>query len=214
MLRYAPCFLILFAISLLPTQASGDIFSYVDENGVRRFTNAPVSKRYQHFLASGRDGSLKISLPYKSTSFYDGFIKRAARQYQIDPMLIKAVIKTESDFNPRAISSKGARGLMQLMPATASEVNVADPFNPRQNINGGTRYLRKMLDLFNGSIPLSLAAYNAGPTRVTEHGAIPNIPETKKYVRKVMKLYQAYRQRTSSSFSTYSSQAIGKLAAR
>ena len=217
MTLYASCFLLLLACVFQPLTAQGDIFSFVDENGVRRFTNAPVSKRYQHFLsAQDRTGS-KLSPPARrsSASRFDGYIQRAARRYQVDPLLIKAVIETESNFNPRAISAKGARGLMQLMPKTAGEVRVYDPFDPRQNIYGGTRYLRKMLNIFKGDVALSLAAYNAGPNKVTATGTIPKIPETQRYVRKVLRLYKHYRrQLRSSSLARHSSLGQGKIAIR
>ena len=122
------------------------------------------------------------------------YIDSAAELHQIDPLLVKAVIKAESNFNPRAMSSKGAQGLMQLMPGTARDMNVRNPFDAKQNIFGGTRYLRAMLNNFNGDIELSLAAYNAGPNRVAPIGAIPNIPETKAYVTKVLHHYKAYRR--------------------
>ncbi|NLZ17474.1 MAG: lytic transglycosylase domain-containing protein [Desulfobulbaceae bacterium] len=120
-------------------------------------------------------------------------IHNAALAHQVDPMLIKAVIKAESNFNPNAISRKGAQGLMQLMPGTARDLKVHDPFDVRQNIFGGTRYLRQMLDLFGGDVELSLAAYNAGPNRVAPAGVIPRIPETQAYVAKVLRHYKAYR---------------------
>jgi soluble lytic murein transglycosylase-like protein len=104
-----------------------------------------------------------------------------------------AVIKTESDFDQFALSKTGAQGLMQLMPETARELNVLNPFNPHENIDGGTRYLRRMLDLFDGNLRLSLAAYNAGPTLVGRLQKVPRIPETIRYVKKVLAHYKKYR---------------------
>jgi len=123
---------------------------------------------------------------------YDHLIREAARRHRLDPLLIKAVIKAESDFDPAARSSAGARGLMQLMPGTARDMRVANVHDPGQNIDGGSRYLRTLLDTFAQDLTLSLAAYNAGPERVLEARVVPPIAETQRYVRKVMQLYRGY----------------------
>ncbi len=136
------------------------------------------------------------------------YINHAADRHRLDPMLIKAVIKAESNFNPNAISPKGAQGLMQLMPGTARDLKVRNPFDVRQNIFGGAKYLRQMLDLFNGDVELCLAAYNAGPNRVAPDGIIPNIPETQAYVAKVLRHYKAYRNGKGAVVTKTNSKAI------
>jgi soluble lytic murein transglycosylase-like protein len=108
--------------------------------------------------------------------------------------LIKAIIKAESGFDRYAVSSRGAQGLMQLMPATAKELKVFDPFNPEQNIDGGVRYLRSLLKMFNGNLVLSLAAYNAGPTLVKKTGGVPRINETRRYIKKVLAYYDQFNK--------------------
>lgn len=118
-------------------------------------------------------------------------VRNAAGRLRVDPKLVDAMIRVESAYNPRAVSSKGAMGLMQLIPSTAESLGVENPFDARQNIRGGVTYLRALLDRFNGNVRLSLAAYNAGPNRVAEDGGIPSIPETQRYVRKVTSLYRA-----------------------
>lgn len=130
--------------------------------------------------------SSKPAIPLQIQSL----INQTAGRFQIDPKLVNAVIRVESGFDPHAVSRKGAEGLMQLIPATAERFGVADPFDSRQNIQGGVSYLRYLLDRFNGSVPLSLAAYNAGENRVDRDGGIPAIPETVNYVRKVTALYR------------------------
>ena len=120
-------------------------------------------------------------------------IQAAAIEHRVDPLLIKAVIKAESNFDPYAVSTKGAQGLMQLMPATAKDLQVADPFDPRENIAGGTKYLRYLLDSYDGDVALTLAAYNAGPGNVKD--TIPNIRETRIYIAKVLDNYQSFQRR-------------------
>jgi soluble lytic murein transglycosylase-like protein len=116
---------------------------------------------------------------------YDDLIEEAAAAYELDPELIRAVMRAESAFNPMVVSRAGAQGLMQLMPALAEEMGVDDPFDPRQNIMGGAKYLRQLLDRHRGNLPLSLASYNAGPTAVARYRAIPPFRETRQYVKKI-----------------------------
>ena len=129
-----------------------------------------------------------VLFPLKILRNYDSLISEFSKKYQVDFALIKAIIRTESGFNPRAVSRKGAKGLMQLMPATAQRMNVSNIFNPRENIEGGVRYFKYLLSLFNNDLRLSLAAYNAGENLVSELRTIPPYRETVDYVRRVHKL--------------------------
>jgi soluble lytic murein transglycosylase len=163
-----------------------DIYRYVDSHGIMHFTNTPTNSHYTFYLkeTSPRGSNLRN---------IDEIITRYAAANRLEKALVQAVIKAESDYNPRAVSSKGAQGMMQLIPETAQEMKVTNPFDPEDNIRGGTRYLRKMLDLFNGNVDLALAAYNAGPGAVRQHGGIPPFSETRNYVQRVKRFLHAYR---------------------
>ena len=119
----------------------------------------------------------------------DAAIDQAAARHNVDPSLVRSVVKVESNFNPNAVSSKGAMGLMQLMPSTARSLNVANPFDPAQNVDAGVRHLRKLLDSYGGNVPLSLAAYNAGSGAVARSAGVPHFRETQNYVRRITNLY-------------------------
>lgn len=196
------------ALAFSPSQAGATIYSFVDENGVMHFSNVPSDPQYRPILNlhpdRGTDASGSRRYGYSGESpanpdSYDHLIRSAASRYQIDPHLVKAVIRAESNFDCLAVSKKGALGLMQLMPDTASDMAVADPFDPQENINGGTRYLSKMLGLFDGNLRLALAAYNAGPGRVIGIGQVPRIKETINYVQKVQYYYQHYQKNSPSA---------------
>jgi soluble lytic murein transglycosylase-like protein len=133
---------------------------------------------------------------------YDAFIAEAARRYRVDPHLIRAVMRTESAFNPLVVSDAGAQGLMQLMPEVAKEMGVTDPFDPRENIMGGTRYLRILLDAHKGNLPLTLASYNAGPGAVAKFRNVPPFKETQDYVKRVTAAMKAARVAPEARTST------------
>jgi len=186
--RMVPAILFCSAILILScfVPARGDIYKYVDPNGVVHFTNTPTGNQYRFYLketSSGYNGEEPIS----------DVIARYAKAFNLEEALIKAVIKVESDYNPKAVSSRGAQGMMQLIPETARLMDVGDPFNPEENIRGGSRYLRKMLDEFGGNLELALAAYNAGPGSVRRHGGVPPFAETRQYIKRVKKYLRDYR---------------------
>jgi soluble lytic murein transglycosylase len=175
--------IILFIIDV----SSGDIYRYQDKNGVWHFTNIKSDKRYKLYIRT----SLKKPADYIRD--YSAIINQASRRFGIESSFIKAVIKAESDFDYKAVSRKGARGLMQLMPKTMDQMEVKDPFNPEENIFGGTRYLSLLLERFNNDKKLALAAYNAGPERVEEYQGVPPFPETKSFISNVLNYYFQYR---------------------
>ncbi len=177
------------------TQA--EIYRRVDRNGVISFTNVPTNDTF--IKVDVGTLRLRARLPLRDL---EGTIAHHSRQQQLDPALISAIIKAESDFDPDAVSRAGAIGLMQLMPQTAVRLEVRDPFNPEENIAGGTRYLRYLLNRFHGNLPLALAAYNAGATRVEQYNTLPPIHETRRYVKKVLRFYRQYDERRISQPSS------------
>jgi soluble lytic murein transglycosylase-like protein len=132
----------------------------------------------------------------KAEDLYHKFIVQTASQYQIDPALIKAIIMAESGYNPKAVSKRGAKGLMQLMPETAEAMGVEDIFNPRQNISGGVQYFKHLVNRFNGDVKLALAAYNAGSRYVRNYDGVPPFKATRYYIKKVFKYYRKYKEQT------------------
>jgi soluble lytic murein transglycosylase-like protein len=161
-----------------------------DKQGVLTFTNVPNHSGFRRVI---RESISPLRGQTYSSNFED-FIISASTRHSIDADLIRAVIKTESDFNSNARSSKGAMGLMQLMPDTARQHNVFDAYNPLENIEGGARHLRLLLSRYRGNLELSLAAYNAGINAVERHGGIPPYAETRQYVQRVLHFYDGYRE--------------------
>ncbi len=167
--------------------ADADIYRYVDANGRVQFTDTPTHGRWNMYR---REGSSSGTI---HRSYLD-IIRKNANYYSLEEALVKAVIKVESDYQPRIVSKKGAQGLMQLIPETAKLLKVNNPFDPSENIRGGSAYLRRMLDLFDNDVELALAAYNSGPSTVKRYGGIPPYNETRNYVKKVKHYLDYYRQ--------------------
>src|SRR5262245_30383100 len=181
--------------------AQANIYKVVDPaTGVIYYTNAP-SNQAAKMVIRELPRPMPVSAlapsrlpPDADKKNYDDLIREMSRAYDVEYALVKAVIKAESGFDPRAVSPKGAGGLMQLMPATAAQHGVADRFRPRDNIEGGVRHLKWLLDRYGGNVPYAVAAYNAGHARVEAAGGIPNIPETRDYLARVIRCRDNYRR--------------------
>lgn len=199
-LCYVSLFSLLLLIFVLGGKARAELYKYVDENGVVHFTNVPTDRRFKPVDGTGssrhRRSRRKNGQVFRHVLVdkYNKYVCEASKRFNIPRELILAVMAVESNFDPRAVSSAGAQGLMQLMPATALQMDVEDPFDPYQSILGGTRYLRTMANVFSGDMVLTLAAYNAGQQAVTRHMDIPPYDETQRYVRRVLKLYSIYKK--------------------
>jgi soluble lytic murein transglycosylase len=174
----------------VPSPASADVFVYKDANGVLTFTNVPNHTGYRRVL---RDGNGSTPASSTGSSVYEEVIRTIATRHSMDADLVRAVIRAESDFNSNARSHKGAMGLMQLMPETARLHNVVDAYDPVDNVEGGVRHLKMLLERYQGNVQLSLAAYNAGSGAVEKHGGVPPFAETREYVRRVLRFYDNYR---------------------
>ena len=181
-----------------PGFAKADIYKYIDEDDIIHFTDAPTDKRFKIFMRDLRkDKMLRTKLKYASTANpaeFEQLIKNCSDKYGVNISLVKAVIHAESGYNPNAVSSKGASGLMQLMPGTAKSLKVADRFNPKENVEGGVKYLRFLLDTFQGDVSLAVAAYNAGLNKVAKYGGIPPYNETRTYVNRVLSYMKSYQE--------------------
>ena len=195
------------AAASIETACAGEFFMLKDTRGVVYFTDqapAPGSRArvIRRYATPDKAGSTAPGAAYTAPRYrnfsgqYDHVIQEAARRQGLDPLILKAVMKVESDFNPYAVSSKGAQGLMQLMPATAREMNVRRVFDPMENVHGGAAYLRKMLNRFNGDLRLALAAYNAGPKAVEQHRGVPPFDETRRYIQKIQSAYASLSGRS------------------
>lgn len=167
--------------------AFADIYTYTDEKGVIHFSNVPTSPKYRLKMR-------EFHFDYKrlSSGSYDRLINDVCLKYGVNPSLVKAIIKAESDFDAAAVSEDGAKGLMQLMPQTADDMGVDDVYDPENNINGGVKYLRRLMRIFKSDIKLVVAAYNAGENAVIKYKGVPPFKETREYVKKVFKHLKSY----------------------
>ena len=185
----------LLALLVFPALAQADIQRTVDKDGVISFSSGP--KKSTKSSRKNRIPSSRVVMPSDHSKArltrYDDHIRQAAHLYKIPEALVRAVIQAESNFDPRALSPAGAHGLMQLMPFTAERMMVTDIMDPRQNIMGGTRYLRILANMFNGDIHLTVAAYNAGEGAVIRYGGIPPYEETQQYVIRVLENFERYQ---------------------
>lgn len=196
------CTVLLFSLCQ-PRAVVANIFQYTDENGVMHFSNVSVgtAKKYRSLKSASAATQQTTATPRSTApsrapisssnipSAYVDIINSACNRHGVDPSLVHAIVKVESDFNPYALSRKGAMGLMQLMPQTAVNMNVGNSFNPDDNINGGVKYLRYLIDRYEGNLSLALAAYNSGETAVKKWGTIPPYRETQNYVQRILRIY-------------------------
>lgn len=182
----------LSSLFFVVSTACADIYVYRDSRGVLHFSNVPNHAGYRSVMREGSAGSRRSASP--STERFEDIIRSISERHAVDPHLVRAVIKVESDFQSRALSRKGAQGLMQLMPETARLHNVNDVYDPQENIDGGVRHLRLLLDRYQGDLQLSLAAYNAGMKAVERHRGVPPFTETREYVKRVLDYVNRYRK--------------------
>ncbi len=196
-------FIILIAAVLTATavEAHPKIYTYLDADGIRHYTDVPDNNRYKLLVLSPQDvtqsGQHYDPLLLARATRFDSIIETAAVSAAVEPNLLRAVIVVESGFNSRAVSKRGAVGLMQLMPATATRFGVSNPFDPTQNVHAGAHYLKFLIDRFGHNVQLALAAYNAGEEAVDRNGGqIPPFTETMAYVPRVLKIYRMLTEQT------------------
>jgi soluble lytic murein transglycosylase-like protein len=202
MKRNTPVLLVIAALVCLPLKtAKADIYQYTDANGVLHFSNVDGGgKNHQRVKTEPVAAYIPVPVPQDPAKplnqalsnvpgSYLDIINNACDRHGVDPSLVHALVKVESDFNPYALSRKGAMGLMQLMPKTAVDLNVKDSFNPIENIDAGVKYLRYLIDRYEGNLSLALAAYNCGETAIKRWGTIPPFKETRNYVKRILNLY-------------------------
>jgi soluble lytic murein transglycosylase len=184
-----------FILSFLlwPVVSGADIYRYVDGEGVIHYSNTQPDEKFTLYLREGPKAAPRApasALP--GASWMTGYVDRFSRANDLPPALVHAIIKAESNGQRKAVSRKGAEGVMQLMPFTSKRLRVADPFDPIENIEGGVKYIKELLVTFEGNLTNTVAAYNAGPAAVRKYGGVPPYQETRLYVRRVMDLYRQY----------------------
>lgn len=182
----------ILVLLLIFSYSHAQIYQYQDKKGTIHFTNVPTDRRFKLIDKNRSNAHKKRRREKIQPHILHKAINKVSRKHRMDPNLVKAVIKAESDFDPMAISPAGAVGLMQLMPKTAEQLNVFDPFNPEENIEAGVRYLSYLLNSFKGDLKMSLAAYNAGENLVRRHKTIPPIEETRHYIKRVLRYYRDF----------------------
>ena len=185
----------IFILSFLlwPIVSGADIYRYVDGDGVIHYSNTQPDSKFTLYLREAPKVAPRVatsSLP--AASWMNGYVDRVSRANDLPPALVHAIIKAESNGQRMAVSRKGAKGVMQLMPFTSRRLRVADPFDPIENIEGGIKYIKELLVTFEGDLINTIAAYNAGPAAVRKYGGVPPYQETRLYVRRVMDLYREY----------------------
>jgi Transglycosylase SLT domain len=184
------------ATALWTAPAQAESYRLIDGDGIVHLTNAPTDPRYRGLPVVSGTSTGWLRMTETSHHQFASAIREISSRHGVDPSLVESVIRAESDFNPTAVSRAGARGLMQLMPKTAVMLGVRDSFNPRENIEGGVRHLRYLLDRYPGNVPLAVAAYNAGEGAVDAHRGIPPFAETQQYVQRVLQGGSAWSGRS------------------
>jgi Soluble lytic murein transglycosylase and related regulatory proteins (some contain LysM/invasin domains) len=184
-----------FILSFLlwPVVSGADIYRFVDGEGVVHYSNTQPDEKFTLYLREGPKApppAPASALP--GSSWMNGYVDRFSRANDLPPALVHAIIKAESNGQRKAVSRKGAKGVMQLMPFTSKRLRVADPFDPIENIEGGIKYIKELLVTFQGDLTNTVAAYNAGPAAVRKYGGVPPYQETRLYVRRVLGLYRQY----------------------
>ena len=186
-----------FILSFLlwPVVSGADIYRYVDGEGVIHYSNVQPDEKFTLYLREGPKAAPRApasALQLPGANWMTGYVDRFSRANDLPPALVHAIIKAESNGQRNAVSRKGAKGVMQLMPFTSKRLRVADPFDPIENIEGGIKYIKELLVIFEGNLTNAVAAYNAGPAAVRKYGGVPPYQETRLYVRRVMDLYRQY----------------------